>query len=137
MEKTLRILFITLIILVFASVSFAGEEEDEEKEAVKISYVEITPSFVSNLSGGPKYIRCNIQLMTKYASNVPEIELHMPALRHAVLMLLAGADGKALLTPDGKEALRKQALEAVNKVLEELSGKKRVDDLYFTAYYVK
>lgn len=135
MENALKKLFIILISILFFGHAIADEEA--EQEPVKISYIEMTPAFVSNLQGGPKYIRCNIQLMTKYASNVPEIEQHMPALRHAILMLLAGADGKSLLSPEGKEALRKQALEAVNQVLGELSGKKRVDDLFFTAYYVK
>lgn len=137
MEITLKIFFIILINIALCGFSLAAEEEDKDKEPVQISYVEMKPSFVSNLTGGPKYIRCDIQLMTKYASNVPEIEQHMPALRHAVLMLLAGTDGKSLLTPDGKEALRKQARDAINKTLEELSEKPRVDDLYFTAYYVK
>ena len=137
MENTLRTLFILLIMLFISAQSFAGDEKDGEKEAVKISYVDMGHSFVSNLTGGPKYIRCDIQLMTKYASNVDIIKLHMPALRHTILMLLAGADGKKLLTPEGKEALRKQALEAVRKKLEELTDQPRVKDLYFTAYYVK
>lgn len=137
MEVTLKIAYILLISITLIGASIAGDEEATNDEPVKISYVEMKPSFVSNLTGGPKYIRCDIQLMSKYASNVPEIELHMPALRHAILMLLAGADGKKLLTSDGKEAFRLQALEAVNKTLKEVSGKAKVKDLYFTSYYVK
>ncbi len=137
MENTLRKLVILLIMIFISAQSFAGDEKDGEKEAVKISYVDMGRSIVTNLTDGPKYIRCDIQLMTKYASNVDIIKLHMPALRHTILMLIAGADGKKLLTPDGKEALRKQALEAVRKKLEELTDQPRVKDLYFTAYYVK
>lgn len=137
MENALKILIILLFTLILSSNSIAGDEKDGEKEAVKISYVEMKPSIVTNLTGGPKYIRCNIQLMTKYASNVDIIKLHMPALRHTILMLIAGADGKQLLTSEGKEALRKQALEAVRKKLEDLTDQPRVKDLYFTAYYVK
>ena len=133
MEKALRIIPIFLIMLFFSLPAAA----EEEKGPVKISYVEMKPSIVTNLNGGPKYIRCDIQLMTKYASKVETIQLHMPALRHAILMLLSGEDGKALTTPEGKEALRKKALETVRKTLEELTDEPMVKDLYFTAYYVK
>ncbi len=133
MEKALRIIPIFLIMLFFSLPAAA----EEEKEPVKISYVEMKPSIVTNLNGGPKYIRCDIQLMTKYASKVETIQLHMPALRHAILMLLSGEDGKTLTTPEGKEALRKKALETVRKTLEELTDEPMVKDLYFTAYYVK
>ena len=110
--------------------------EDQEAQA-DIAYYALKPSFVSNLAGGPKYIRCDIQLMTKHASEIPDIELHTPALRHTILMLIGGQDGKQLKTRDGKEALRQAALQSVRTRLEELTGKTIVDDLYFTAYYVQ
>lgn len=134
MENTLRTIAIIMFLYVLAPLAWSG---DEEKEPVKISYVEMKPSFVTNLTGGPKYIRCDIQLMTKFESKVETIQTHMPALRHKILMLLAGEDGKQLLTPEGKEALRKKALETVRKTLEELTDEPMVKDLYFTAYYVK
>ena len=135
MKFTLNIFSIFLLIIVFISDSYAGNGDD--KEPMETHYVKLQHSIVSNLTGGPKYIRCDVQLMTHYASNVPELELHMPAIRHSILMLLAGADGKQLLTPEGKEALRKQALQAVNETLKKQTGDTQVDDLYFTAYYVK
>lgn len=110
---------------------------DEEKPPVEIGYYALKPSIVSNLTGGPKYIRSDIQLMTEYASEIPKIELHAPALRHAILMLIAGQDGKQLQTREGKESLRKAALAAIQEQLKELTGNTIVNDLYFTAYYVK
>ncbi len=135
MGITLKIVSIVLINILLAANLHAEEEEDDRP--VEISYVKMKPSFVSNLVGGPEYIRCDIQLMTKYAEDVPEIQLHMPALRHSVLMVLAGADGNELATPEGKEAFRLEALAAVNSKMKELTEQPRVKDLYFTAYYVK
>lgn len=132
MDITLRI-FSTLLI----GLLMAGNGHAEDERPVEISYVKMKPSFVSNLTGGPEYIRCDIQLMSKYADDVPQIQLHMPALRHSVLMLLAGADGKELSTAKGKEAFRLDALDAIQKKMQELTEKPRVKDLYFTAYYVK
>lgn len=114
--------------------STAAIAEDDKPD---IGYYPLKPSFVSNLRGGPKYIRCDIQLMTEQATEIPKIKLHTPALRHSILMLLAGQDGKQLKTREGKEELRQAALESVRTQLEELSGDAIVNDLYFTAYYVK
>ena len=105
--------------------------------AADIGYYALKPSFVSNLTGGPKYIRCDIQLMTEQASEIPKIALHSPALRHRILMLIGGQDGKQLQTRDGKENLRQAALESIRAELTELTGDGIVNDLYFTAYYVK
>ena len=122
----------TLLAIIVIPATAAGEEA-----APEIGYYAFKPSFVSNLTGGPKYIRCDIQLMTERASEIPKIELHSPALRHSILMLIGGQDGNQLKTRDGKEDLRQAALESVRTRLEQLTGNTIVDDLYFTAYYVK
>lgn len=119
--------------LFFTPLAFAGDDEPEPE----ISYYKLKPSIVSNLNGGPKYIRCDIQLMTEYPENVAKLELHTPAIRHELLMLMIEQDGKVLKTPDGKEALRKAALEAIRNLLKERAGKTLVEDLYFTTFYVK
>lgn len=124
--------FLLALFVIPLSTAVAKEEAE-----IEIGYYALKPSFVSNLTGGPKYIRCDIQLMTEHASEIPKIEFHTPALRHSILMLIGGRDGNQLKTRDGKEDLRKAALESVRKRLEQLTGDAIVDDLYFTAYYVK
>jgi len=134
MRRIVRIFSIVLLSCILTSQGQAAEEEQAEKN---IGYYALKPSFVSNLTGGPKYIRCDIQLMTEQASEISKIELHTPALRHGILMLIGGRDGKELKTREGKEALRQAALDSVRLQLEQLTGDSIVDDLYFTAYYVK
>ena len=133
MRFTLRKLAILLFGFLFIS-PMAFAEDDEPTE---INYIELKPSIVSNLTGGPKYIRCNIQLMTDKPSAVELVELHTPMIRHHILMLIAGENGTILKTRDGKEALRTKALENIQAQLTEATGKPLVKDLFFTAYYVK
>jgi flagellar FliL protein len=123
--------------LLFCAAAAVLAADDEEAPVEETGYFALAPSIVSNLSGGPKYIRCDVQLMTRHASEIPKIELHAAAVRHAILMLLSGQDGKKLKTREGKEALRKAALDETKAQLEALTGNPIVDDLYFTAYYVK
>jgi len=133
----MRALAAKIIVSLFLFGLAVGANAAEEEEPVEIGYYAFKPSIVSNLSGGPKYIRCDIQLMTEQASLIPQIELHAPALRHHILMLIAGQDGKQLKTREGKEGLRQDTLKAIQAQLEELTGETIVKDLYFTAYYVK
>ena len=127
-------ILLSLCVSLLALPVTAGSDDEADTE---IAYYELKPSFISNLAGGPKYSRCDIQLMTKRADELAKLALHSPALRHSILMLLAGQDGKHLMSREGKEGLRQEALESVRTRLTELSGEAIVDDLYFTAYYVK
>jgi flagellar FliL protein len=127
---------LVLLIVIGIVLVSTGAVADEEPPG-DVAYFALKPSLVSNLTGGPKYIRCDVQLMTRQASALPQLALHIPAVRHTLLMLLAGQDGKALKTAAGKEALRGAALQAVQEQLEALTGEAIVDDLFFTAYYVK
>ena len=124
-------------LLTFISLTAGVDAAEEVADPTGIAYHALKPSFVSNLTGGPRYIRCDIQLMTEDPADIPKIKLHTPALRHGILMLIGGRDGARLKTPDGKEELRQAALESVRNQLQELTGKHIVKDLYFTAYYVK
>ena len=45
---------------------------EEAADTADIGYYALKPSFVSNLTGGPKYIRCDIQLMTEDCRRHPE-----------------------------------------------------------------
>ena len=67
--------------MLLAAVLVAGPVlgADDEEPPAEIGYYALTPSIVSNLSGGPKYIRCDVQLMTSNAQTLPQIELHAAA----------------------------------------------------------
>lgn len=137
--KRIRIKFASLrcAAAVLLATLAAAPVQAKEGDPVEASYFALKPSFVTNLSGGPRYIRADIQLMTRQAAMLPQIELHAAALRHAILILIAGEDGGRLQDRSGKEQLRTKALAAVQAQLTELTGEALVDDLYFTNYYVK
>ncbi|MCU7916273.1 MAG: flagellar basal body-associated FliL family protein [Candidatus Thiodiazotropha sp. (ex Gloverina cf. vestifex)] len=120
------------------SLSAADEEKEEEpQEPATISYYQIKPSLVADLASGGKYIRCDIQLMTKDEAFLEDLKLHGPAIRHTLLLLLSEQDGKTIKTPEGKEALRKKALSQVNKLMKEQAGKAGLDALFFTTFFVQ
>jgi flagellar FliL protein len=75
--------------------------------------------------------------MTKDPLFEAQLELHGPAIRHTLLMLLSEQDGKVIRTPEGKENLRQQALTQLSSLMQELSGKQGPDGLFFTTFLVQ
>jgi flagellar FliL protein len=112
-------------------------QSGEDAGSGDVAYFELKPSLVANLNGGPKYIRCDIQIMTQQADRVADIKLHAAALRHEIFLLFADQDGKTLMTAQGKEGLRKQILVALQGALKDKTGDALIDDLYFTGFYVQ
>jgi flagellar FliL protein len=125
-----------LMILLFCLATSLVAEEDEG-EAVTLSYYEVKPSLVANLASGGKYIRTDIQLMTKDPQFQTQLVLHGPAIRHTLLLLLSEQDGLTIRTPEGKEKLRQQALSQLSGLMEELSGQAGPDALFFTTFLVQ
>ncbi len=127
-----RIILLGLL-SVLGTLALAGEEES----APEIAYFALEPALITNVKGKPRYVKAEVQLMTERPDKLGDIEINAPAIRHTLLMLLTEQDGDTLRTPAGKEALRKNALESVRKTLKELTGKKLVEELYFTAFFVQ
>jgi flagellar FliL protein len=76
------------------------------------------------------------------SSATGELEHHMPALRHTLIMLLSAQSPEALAEPAGREPLRKAALEAVRKVVADAgvagtAEEPAVQDLLFTSFLVQ
>ena len=109
----------------------------EDAAVPDIAYFDLKPSLVTNLNGGPRYIRCEVQLMVTDPDRLPEVELHAAALRNEMLLLLAEQDGSKLTTLAGKENLRLKVRDAFRKVLKNKIGVELVRDVFFTSYYVE
>jgi flagellar FliL protein len=136
----MRYLFLLISLMIFSSTQPLWAEEDANKEqdkAAAVSYYQIKPSLVANLASGGKYLRCDVQLMTKDESLLETLNLHAPAIRHTLLLLLSEQNGKELKTSQGKEALREKALSEINKLLETLAGQGNVETLFFTTFFIQ
>lgn len=105
-----------------------------------LEYLELKPSFVTNYGGpGPiHFLKADITLrLAKDEQAAPQVNHHMPSLRHELVMLLSRQTDEGLASVEGKEKLRSEALAAVQKALEAETGKPLVDDLLFTNFVVQ
>jgi flagellar FliL protein len=134
--------FITLLLsvmLVFSTtqLSAATETKDGSEAPGTLAYYELSPSIVVNVKGRAKYIRCDVQLMTRDETQLPAISLHAPALRHELILLLSDQQGAEIRTTKGKEKLRKVALKSLQAVMKNLVDDETIDELFFTTYLVQ
>ncbi len=121
--------------VLFFSVSLIYAQSDGGNS----SYFSIEPPIVVNIYHPDriKFLQVDIQVKVKNSSIVDAIELHKPAIRHAMLMLISNQKIDEIKTVKGKEKLRKDALSTIQKVLKENTGSEGISELYFTGFIIQ
>ena len=99
------------------------------------TYHTLENNFTSNLRGGQAFVQIGIGVSTYYDERVIEhLTKHEMAIRSAILMVLSEQDPIAIATSEGKEALRQQLKNAVNRVLTNKEGFGGIDEVHFTSF---
>jgi flagellar FliL protein len=99
------------------------------------TYHTLADNFTSNLRGGQAFVQIGIGVSTYYDEAVIEnLEKHEMAIRSAILMVLSEQDPIAIATAEGKEALRQELKNAVNRVLTNKEGFGGIDEVHFTSF---
>ena len=102
-------------------------------------FIPLNPPIIVNIMDG-KYVRhmqVIIEIKLVDPANSDKIEFHKGPIRHELILLLSSQDASTISSATGKEQLRKDSLEAVQKVLQELEGDPIVEALYFTNFIIQ
>jgi flagellar FliL protein len=94
--------------------------------------------FVVNLAdpGGSRFIRVTLSLVVndeKVASKISDTPVSLKEARSAILELLSEQNSAGLVTPEGKQALKKAIIERVSKIFSDA----KVTDVYFSEFVVQ
>jgi flagellar FliL protein len=90
--------------------------------------------------GSMRFLQVTVEVMSRDEESVNAVTTHMPVIRNNLLNIFSGKGFTELTTRDGKEALRKECLAEVQKILEANSTEEHaftVEDLYFTSFVVQ
>ena len=120
-----------------AEAEAAAIEAAKPKLPAPAQYLALEPPFVVNLdsgTAGPRYLQVEIQLMTRDAASLADLERHAPAIRARLLMLLAQQTSESIADRSGKEKLQGQALTEVQKLMQTETGKPAAEALLFTSF---
>lgn len=114
-----------------------GEAQNEVKKPA--IYYPMKPAMIVsfNVRGRQRFLQAEISLMTRDQSSLADIEEHSALLQNGLLMLFSGQDYGELQTPEGKELLRQQSLQEIQKLLEQETGKPSVEQVLFTAFVMQ
>jgi len=113
----------------------AGDEDTAEPEAEPI-YISLDPPFVVNFQDKnqrSKFLKAELSVVTRNPAMEALIEKHMPAIRNSLVLLFSRQVYEDLVSNEGKEKLRAEALAAVQDVLEKQTGDPGVEELFFSS----
>jgi flagellar protein FliL len=115
-----------------------SKKKDEPKDPA--IYVSLEPPFVVNFDPkqSARFLQITLDVMTRDQPTSQLLKDNNPLLRNNLLLLFGTQEPAVIGTRDGKEALRKQALDAVREVARSEGGKpEKVEAVYFTSFVMQ
>ncbi len=122
-----------------AEVADQGPGPEEVEPAAPARYLEFDSAITVNLGGGGarRILQARVQVMARDEDIIAGVEKHMPVIRNNLIMLFSDQQYEALGGREGKEALRQEALEEINAVLDAEQAPGPVEALYFTSFVMQ
>lgn len=128
-----------LLILTLSAISTytTANAQDAAKEGTQ--YVYLQPAFTTNFgpAGRLRYIRTEIAVKVTSAEAAEKVTHHIPYLRSDLIFLLSAQESDAINTPQGREKLRRLALDQLRGRMTELEQEPFIEELYFSNFVVQ
>lgn len=120
-------------------VAEGAEPVEEELPPAPAIYYPLKPPLVVNFSvkGRQRFLQAELTLMTREDDVVAAIELHQPMLRNTLVLLIGGQIYSEIQTAEGKELLRQQCLQELQKLMEQEIGKPGIEQVLFTSFVMQ
>jgi flagellar FliL protein len=101
-------------------------------------YFAIDPPLVINFEDGSavRFLQISMSVLAHDQKVIESVTANVPMIRNNLLLLMSNRDYKTLMSREGKEALRVEALAEVRAVQKKTGGPD-IDDLLFTTFVVQ
>jgi flagellar FliL protein len=112
-----------------------GEDGGTAKPAV---YYAIDPPLVVNFEDGSvvRFLQITMEIMAHDQKAIDSVQKNIPLIRNNLLLLMSNRNYQSMMSREGKEKLRQEALTEVRAV-QKKEGSPDVDDLLFTTFVVQ
>ncbi|HEV7610503.1 MAG TPA: flagellar basal body-associated FliL family protein [Steroidobacteraceae bacterium] len=112
-----------------------GAEGGAGKSAV---YYAIDPPLVVNFEEGSavRFLQITMEVMARDQKAIDSVQKNIPLIRNNLLLLMSNRNYQTMMSREGKEKLRQEALTEVRAV-QKKEGGPDVDDLLFTSFVVQ
>lgn len=113
----------------------AAEEVEEEKGPAL--YQSLDPKFVVSFTDqrSARFMQFSVDVVTHKEEVKEQVQLHMPAIRSSLLMIIGEQDADVVSTKEGKEKMLEEIKNNVNETLARMEGKKAIKDGVEAAYF--
>lgn len=128
-----------LMLLSLSLFSFMDTTQANDTPTTGTQYVYLQPAFTTNFgpAGRLRYIRTEIAVKVSSAEAAEKVNLHIPYLRHDLILLLSAQESDSINTPQGREKLRHLALDQLRGRMTELEQEPFIEELYFSNFVVQ
>ena len=115
-----------------------GGGHGEHGEGAPSLFYAVDPPLVVNFEDGSvvRFLQISLELMAKDQKTLESVPKNMPLIRNNLLLLMSNRNYQSLMSREGKEKLRAEALAEVNAV-QKKQGSPELDDLVFTSFVVQ
>jgi len=116
------------------------EEIEEEEEHKQAFYSSLAPAFVVNFQSKDskaRFLKLELDVVTRQEEQIESIKTHMPKIRNNLVLLFSRQVYEDLISHEGKERLRAEALAEIQNVLKKETGKKAVEEVFFTSFVMQ
>jgi len=115
-----------------AAVSAHGEEGG------KTTYFPIDPPLVVNFEDGSavRFLQITMEAAVRDPKDMEVLQKNVPLVRNNLLLVMSNRNYQSLMSREGKEKLREEALTEIRNIVKKEGGS-NVDDLLFTSFVVQ
>ena len=125
------------MLLLVTSVVSLGAFAEEEEVIDTYAYYGFEPDIVTNYISNRKklgFVKISVELMVKVPEDLIVLEHHDPLLRAAIIEILGAQTEDKVKSLTGKEEIRRECYDTLNRLLEQEIGRPLVVNLLFTKY---
>lgn len=116
----------------------ADKSETDENIEPEVYYEMLDPLIVNFPPGASaKLIKISVSVLINGESDADALKKHEPMIRNNLLMLISAVGADKAKTLEGKKELQASMLSEIGKVMEKMTKKNPVKDVFFTEFVMQ
>jgi flagellar FliL protein len=116
----------------------SGGAQGEDGAGKTAVYYAIDPPLVVNFEDGSvvRFLQITMEIMAHDQKSIDSVQKNMPLIRNNLLLLMSNRNYQTMMSREGKEKLRAEALAEIKDVQKKQGGAD-IDDVLFTSFVVQ
>ncbi len=116
----------------------SGGGHGDEAAGKAAFYYAIDPPLVVNFEDGSvvRFLQITMEVMANSQKAIDSVQKNIPLIRNNLLLLMSNRDYQSMMSREGKEKLRQEALTEIRSVQKKQGGDD-IQDLLFTSFVVQ